>query len=113
MPPPPLPPLKTLEDGTEILHDQTVGHTHWCLYRHPQTKTLNVAITQYANVVSVEISNLRVLLNELMPPEESTLPPEVGRLASELRDSILATGRRGGLCGMSGKTITLSLDAPL
>jgi hypothetical protein len=62
---------EVLEDGTEILHDQTTETTRWVLYRHHKTKGLNIALVQHGNKVSVTVKNLKYMLGEIVPNHES------------------------------------------
>lgn len=53
-----------LSDGTEILRDESTATTRWVLYRHGQTGTLNLAIVQGKNKVTVSIANLHYLFDK-------------------------------------------------
>jgi hypothetical protein len=54
----------TLQDGTQILRDEITATTRWVLYRHGQTGTLNLAIVQGKNKVTVSIANLHYLFDK-------------------------------------------------
>jgi len=59
-----------LTDGTQILHDESTTSTRWVLYRHSKTKTLNLAIVQGREKVSVSVKNLRYMLEVVVPEHE-------------------------------------------
>ena len=56
-----------LDDGTEVLSDLTIETTRWILWRHAETKTLQLLIVQDENLVSVGIKNLQFMLTKVIP----------------------------------------------
>ena len=68
--------VEVLEDGTEILHDETTSSTRWVLYRHYKTKCLNLAIVQGDQKVSVGIGNLKHMLGVVVPKHEHQNDPD-------------------------------------
>ncbi len=60
-------PIEVLEDGTEVLYDTRTDTTRWTVWRHHESKELCLALCQGDNKVTVDLKNIRTLMDKIVP----------------------------------------------